>query len=103
MEYMKLEAWKTKMIGLGCDGTNANIADGGLKGLLQREVPWVCEIMYKNRNGSMELFLVPCFGSMSLVSTTWSTSHGPLYRLRPSEHSLSLPLTLSLSLADSFF
>ena len=42
MEYMKLEAWKTKMIGLGCDGTNANIADGGLKGLLQREVPWVC-------------------------------------------------------------
>lgn len=42
MEYMKLEAWKTKMIDLGCDGTNANIADGGLKGLLQCEVPWVC-------------------------------------------------------------
>ena len=42
MEYMKLEAWKTKTIGLGCDGTNANIGDRGLKGLLQREVPWVC-------------------------------------------------------------
>ena len=30
-----------KLIGFGCDGTNANIADGGLKGFLKEAVPWV--------------------------------------------------------------
>ena len=39
--YMQLDAWKTKMIGFGCDGTNANIAQGGLRGLLSHEMPWV--------------------------------------------------------------
>ena len=28
------------MIGFGYDGTNANIAEEGFKGLLKREVPW---------------------------------------------------------------
>ena len=35
------DAWKTKTIGFGCDGTNANIAQGGLRGLLSHEMPWV--------------------------------------------------------------
>ncbi len=34
VEYMGIDDWKTKIIGHGCDGTNANIADGGLKGYL---------------------------------------------------------------------
>ena len=38
---MKLDKWKTKMIGFGCDGTNANFAQGGFRGLLTREMPWV--------------------------------------------------------------
>jgi len=41
MRYMGLEESKSKMIGFGCDGTNANIADGGLKGLLTRDFPWL--------------------------------------------------------------
>ena len=41
MEYISVPDWKTKIIGFGCDGTNANIAQGGLKGLLEDEVPWI--------------------------------------------------------------
>ena len=41
VEYMKLDKWKTKMIGFGCDGTNANFAQGGLRDLLTCEMPWV--------------------------------------------------------------
>ncbi len=41
VQYMGTMNWKTKMIGFGCDGTNANIADGGLKGLLTETLPWV--------------------------------------------------------------
>ena len=41
VEYMGACDWKTKLIGFGCDGTNANIADGGLKGVLKEAVPWV--------------------------------------------------------------
>ena len=33
--------WKTKVIGFGCDGTNANMADEGLNGYLKEAVPWV--------------------------------------------------------------
>lgn len=29
------------MIGSGCDGASANIAEGGLKGILTRAVPWI--------------------------------------------------------------
>ena len=29
------------MIGFGCDGTNVNIGEGGLRGILEQSVPWV--------------------------------------------------------------
>ena len=41
MAYMGVDDWKSNVIGLGCDGTNANIAAGGLRGHLEEEVPWV--------------------------------------------------------------
>ena len=41
MQYMDIDNWKTKMIGFGCDGASANIAEGGLRGILTREVPWI--------------------------------------------------------------
>ena len=41
MEVTPLE-WKSKMIGLGCDGTNSNLGScSGLKGNIQKDVPWV--------------------------------------------------------------
>ena len=33
--------WQKKLIGFGCDGTNVNIADGGVKGYLRRDLPWI--------------------------------------------------------------
>jgi hypothetical protein len=41
MESVHVDSWQTKMIGFGCDGANVNIAQGGLKGLLQKEQPWI--------------------------------------------------------------
>ena len=41
VEYMGAADWETKLIGFGCDGTNANIEDGRLIGLLKKAVPWV--------------------------------------------------------------
>ncbi len=41
VEYMGAANWETKLIGFGCDGTNANMGDRGLKGLLREAVPWV--------------------------------------------------------------
>ena len=38
---MEVKQWKSKMIGFGCDGTNANIAAGGLRGHLTHEMPWI--------------------------------------------------------------
>ena len=29
------------MIGFDCDGASANMAEGGLKGLLKKEFPWI--------------------------------------------------------------
>lgn len=41
-EYVGVTGWETKLIGFGCDGTNANIGEcGGLKGHLKEAVPWV--------------------------------------------------------------
>ena len=40
MTYMTTN-WKEKLVGLGCDGTNANIAHGSLKGHLTQTVPWI--------------------------------------------------------------
>ena len=33
--------WELKLIGFGCNGTNANMADGSLKGFLKEAVLWV--------------------------------------------------------------
>ena len=41
VEHMGAADWKTKLIGFGCDGTNVNMTDGGLKGILREAVPWV--------------------------------------------------------------
>ena len=41
VRYMGSEDWKAKTIGFGCDGASANIAEGGLKGILTKEVPWI--------------------------------------------------------------
>ena len=41
IDYVGIKEWENKLIGLGCDGTNANIADGGLKGHIQKAVPWI--------------------------------------------------------------
>ena len=41
-QYMNITDWKTKMIGFGCDGASANMAEGGLRGLLRSEFPWIC-------------------------------------------------------------
>ena len=41
MQYMAIEDWKTKLVGFGCYGTSANIAEGGLRGFLKKEVPWI--------------------------------------------------------------
>ena len=41
MDMTPLE-WQYKMIGLGCDGTNANIGSrSGLKGHLNKDIPWL--------------------------------------------------------------
>lgn len=42
VEYVGVTDWETKLIGFGCDGTNANIGEhSGLKGHLKEAVPWV--------------------------------------------------------------
>ena len=41
VEYMGAADWESKLIGFGCNGTNANMADGGLKGFLKEAAPWV--------------------------------------------------------------
>ena len=40
MEYMGVTDWEKRMIGLGCDGCSANMGERGLRGLLQRSLPW---------------------------------------------------------------
>ena len=37
---LRLDDWKTKLLGFGCEGTNENIADEGLQGFLKENVPW---------------------------------------------------------------
>ena len=41
IKYMEVDDWQQKLVGFGCNGASANIAEGGLKGHLQREVPWI--------------------------------------------------------------
>ena len=44
LKYMGLDELKSQLIGFGCDGTNVNIAEGGLKGLLTKDFPWLVVI-----------------------------------------------------------
>ena len=39
--YVGITNWESKLVGLGCDGTNVNIGDRGLRGYLEETVPWV--------------------------------------------------------------
>ena len=39
LKYVGLEELKSQLIGFGCNGTNVNIAEGGLKGLLTKDFP----------------------------------------------------------------
>ena len=41
MSHVGISDWETKVIGFGCDGTNANIAAGGLRGHLEESMPWI--------------------------------------------------------------
>eukprot|EP00731_Ephydatia_muelleri_P017065 Em0010g163a len=41
MSHVGISDWETKVIGFGCDGTNANIASGGLRGHLEESMPWI--------------------------------------------------------------
>ena len=41
MEFVGVDDWKEKIIGLGCDGAYVNIAARGLRGYLEEAVPWI--------------------------------------------------------------
>lgn len=41
MAYIGISDWKERLVGYGCDGTSANMAPGGLRGHLERVVPWI--------------------------------------------------------------
>lgn len=41
VQYLRLEDCITKLIGFGCDGASANMAEGGLRCLLRCKVPWI--------------------------------------------------------------
>ena len=40
LDYVGIVGWE-KLIGFGCDGTSVNIGAGGLRGFLEKSVPWV--------------------------------------------------------------
>ena len=45
LEYMGVTGWENRLIGFGCDGTNANIGEcGGIKRHLKEAVPWAVVI-----------------------------------------------------------
>ncbi len=41
MQYSGITDWKTKLVAFSTDGAAVNIANGGLKGLLEKEDPWI--------------------------------------------------------------
>lgn len=41
MSYMGVADELHKLVGFGCDGTNVNMGEGGLKRMLQIDQPWV--------------------------------------------------------------
>ena len=68
MQHMEIDDWNARTIGFGCDGASANIAEGGLKGILTREV-----FMFANR---LELSVQD-----ALKSTFFGTTDDVLLRL----------------------
>ena len=41
LTYVGVTDWQTKLIDFGCDRTNVNIREGGLRSILEESVPWV--------------------------------------------------------------
>ena len=41
LAFVQLDDWKKKLISFGYDGASANIAAGGLKRYLEKDVPWI--------------------------------------------------------------
>ena len=41
VEYMNVKDWMTKMIGFGCEKARANMAEGGLNGILKNDFTWI--------------------------------------------------------------
>ena len=66
--------WKTKIIRYGCDGTNANIAEGGLKGCFYHEIP--CIFMFWCMAHRLELSVKD-----ALITTFFSTIDDLLLRM----------------------
>ena len=59
--------WQSKLIGFGCDGTNVNLAANGLRGYMERSVPWV--ISFWCLAHRLELSLKDALTSSSLYTT----------------------------------
>ena len=45
MEFVGVNDWEEKLLGLGCNGTNVSIAARGLRGYLEEAVPWDCCVL----------------------------------------------------------
>lgn len=72
LEYMGVVGWENKLIGFGCDGTNANIGKhSGLKAHLKEAVPWVVVF--------------------------WCLAHRLELSLKDASRALSLPQSMSFS------
>ena len=41
LTYVGIDDWEHKLVGFGCDGANVNLGARGLKGYLEKSVPWV--------------------------------------------------------------
>ena len=41
LDHVGIVGWEEKLIGFGCDGASVNIGAGGLRGSLEKSVPWV--------------------------------------------------------------
>ena len=61
MEFVGVNDWEEKLIGLGCNGTNVNIAARGLRGYLEEEVPWI--VVFWCLAHRLELSLKDALGS----------------------------------------
>ena len=41
LQYMGVDNWKNKLVGLGSDRASINMAAGGLQGYLEADIPWI--------------------------------------------------------------